>query len=123
MAFLAQKLTYTINIRFNFVFRSSFKQDHLLNLIILGVYAKVCTHFKTETDVSQNLIDDFFLFFFSVRRILSGGKYGYGGTGLISEKTEALYAELNKRAAAATSRYSQTGDFLQHIYSVLVAKN
>ena len=122
MAFLAQKLTYTINIRFNFVFRSSFKQDHLLNLIILGVYTKVCTHFKTETDVSQNLIDDFFLFF-SIRRILSGGKYGYGGTGLVSEKTEALYAELNKRAAAATSRYSQTGDFLQHIYSVLVAKN
>ena len=77
MAFLAQKLTYTINIRFNFVFRSSFKQDHLLNLIILGVYAKVCTHFKTETDVSQNLIDDFFLLF-SIRRIGSGYGIGYG---------------------------------------------
>ena len=47
----------------------------------------------------------------------------YGGTGLISEKTEALYAELNERAEAATSSYSATGDFLQCIYFVLVAKN
>ena len=39
------------------------------------------------------------------------------GTMLISEKTEALYAELNKRAEAATSSYSATGDFLQYIYS------
>ena len=57
----------------------------------------------------------------STRRILT--EKNYWGTGSISEKTEALYAELNKRAAAATSRYSQTGDFLQHVYSVLVAKN
>ena len=42
---------------------------------------------------------------------------------MLSEQTEALYAELNKRAEAATSSYSATGDFLQHIYSVLVAKN
>ena len=34
-----------------------------------------------------------------------------------------LYAELNKRAEAAVSSYSATGDFLQYIYSVLVAKN
>ena len=40
MAFLAQKLIYTINIWFNFVFGSFFEQDHLLNLFILGVYAK-----------------------------------------------------------------------------------
>ena len=45
------------------------------------------------------------------------------GCGLISEKTETLYAELNERAEAATSSYSATGDFLQYIYSVLVAKN
>ena len=31
---------------------------------------------------------------------------------------ETLYAELNKRAKAATNRYSATGDFLQYIYSV-----
>ena len=43
--------------------------------------------------------------------------------GLISEKMEALYAELNERAEATTSGYFVTGDFLQYIYSVLVAKN
>ena len=47
----------------------------------------------------------------------------YGGTGFISEKTKALYAELNERVEAATSSYSATGDFLQYFYSVLVAKN
>ena len=43
--------------------------------------------------------------------------------GLVSEKTEALYAELNERVEAATSSYSATGEFLQYIYSVLAAKN
>ena len=43
--------------------------------------------------------------------------------GLISEKTEALYVELNKRAEAGTISYSAPGDFSQYIYSVLVAKN
>ena len=43
--------------------------------------------------------------------------------GLASEKTEALYGELNERVEAATSSYSATGKFLQYIYSVLVAKN
>ena len=47
----------------------------------------------------------------------------YGGMGLISKKTEALHAELNKMAEAATSSYSVTGNFLQYIYSVLVTKN
>ena len=42
--------------------------------------------------------------------ILSEKKYG--GTGLISEKTEVLYAELNERAEAATGSYSVTGDSL-----------
>ena len=46
-----------------------------------------------------------------------------GVTGLISEKTEVLYAELNERAEAATSSYSVTGDSLQYIYSVPVTKN
>ena len=40
MAFLVQKLIYTINIWLNFVFGSFFEQDHLLNLFISGVYAK-----------------------------------------------------------------------------------
>ena len=47
----------------------------------------------------------------------------YGGTWLISGKTEALYPELNERAKAATSSYSVTGDFLQYIFSVPVTKN
>ena len=46
-----------------------------------------------------------------------------GDTGLISEKTEVLYAELNERAEAATGSHSVTGDSLQYIYSVLVTKN
>ena len=45
------------------------------------------------------------------------------GYGVVCEKTEALYAELNERVEAATSSYSATGEFLQYIYSVLVAKN
>ena len=47
----------------------------------------------------------------------------YGDTRLISEKAEAFYVELNERAEAATSSYSAPGNFPQHIYSVLVAKN
>ena len=43
--------------------------------------------------------------------------------GLISEKPEVLYAELNERAEAAISSYSVTGDSLQYTYSVRVSKN
>ena len=42
--------------------------------------------------------------------IASGGGE-YGGTGLISEKREALYTELNERAKAATNSYSATDYF------------
>ena len=42
--------------------------------------------------------------------------------GLLSEETEAFYAEPNKRAEAATSNYSAAVKFLQYIYLVLVAK-
>ena len=38
-------------------------------------------------------------------------------------KMEALYVELNERGKAFTGSYSATGEFLQYIYSVLVAKN
>ena len=40
MAFLAQKLIYTINIWFNFVFGSFFEENYPLNWIIFGVYAE-----------------------------------------------------------------------------------
>ena len=36
---------------------------------------------------------------------------------------DVLYAELNKRAEAATGSYSVTGKSLQYIYSVPVSKN
>ena len=52
-----------------------------------------------------------------------GGWRGGGSTGLISEKTEALYAELNERAEAATSGYSVTDNFLQYLHYVPVTKN
>ena len=57
----------------------------------------------------------------SIGRTLSEKKNA--GTGLISEKTEVLYAKLNERAEAATSSYSVTWDSLQYIYSVPVTKN
>ena len=88
----------------------------------------MCTYFKRKTDVAQNLIDDFVTVTLwlseqlSVARIL-GEKKKYGGTGLLSQKTEALYVEPNKRAEAAISSYFAAGDFLHGIYSVLVAKN
>ena len=49
-------------------------------------------------------------------------KKKYGGTGLLSEKTEDLHTELDERAGAATRIYFTAVDFLQYIYSVLVAK-
>ena len=73
----------------------------------------MCTYFKTETDVAQNLTDVFFLIL-TVRRPFHSKDFKwkkYGGTGLNSEKTEVLQAELNERAEAATSSYSATGDF------------
>ena len=71
----------------------------------------MCTYFKTETEDH------------SIGRSLSETKYRGLVSGLVSEKTEALYAELNKRVEAANSGYSVTGEFLQCIYSVLVANN
>ena len=80
----------------------------------------MCTYFNTKTDVAQNLNDNFFL-----TLTVRGSFYGkgfewkniYGGTGLISEKN-ALYAELNERAEAATGSCSVTGDSLKYIYSL-----
>ena len=43
--------------------------------------------------------------------------------GLVSKKTEALYAELHETVGPATSSYSATGEFLRYTYSMLVAKN
>ena len=56
----------------------------------------------------------------STGRILNEKNWGYG---VISEKTEVLYAELSERAEATIGSYSVTGDSLQYIYSVPVTKN
>ena len=74
----------------------------------------MCKYLKKETDLAQNLINDFFFWLWisedlSTGRILSEKLWG---SGLISEKTEAFYVELNKRAEAATSSYSATGNLL-----------
>ena len=45
----------------------------------------------------------------------------YGGTGLLSKKTEVLYAELNKTAEAAL--ILQQAIFTPYIYFVIMAKN
>ena len=127
IAFLAQKLIYTINISFIFAFGSFFEHDYLLNLIIVGVYAKRWPKFahiwKKKLDLAENLI-----FFLTLTVRGSPDRKDFkrktiGGMGLIFERTEALYTELNERAEAASSRYSATCDFLQFIYFVLVAKN
>ena len=82
----------------------------------------MCMYFKTETDIAQNLIDYFFLTL-TVRRSFHRKNFkwrGYGSTGLHSEETEALHAELNERAEAATSIYYAV--IVQYIYLLLVAK-
>ena len=76
-------------------------------------------YFKTETDVVQNLNDDFSFFSIfeedlSIGRILS--EKNMGVRVLISEKTDVLYTKLNEKAEAATSSYSAITDFLQYIY-------
>ena len=86
----------------------------------------MCTYFNIKTDVAKNLIDDFFSNFGCQRNFPQEEFYkrkNFGGAGLNSEKTEVLYAELYKKAEAATGKYPVTGDFLQYIYSVLMTKD
>ena len=61
---------------------------------------QICTYFNTKTDVAQNLIHELFSNFDCRRTFPQEGFLvkKTGGRGLISEKTEVLYAELNKAA-------------------------
>ena len=106
-------------------------------------------YFKTETDMTQNLIDDFWLSVdLYIGRIL---REKNSTTEVILEEAEVLYAELycvkivrnrrfsgpylpifelnleisvlDKRAKGATSSYSLTDNFLECIFSVFMAKN
>ena len=82
-------------------------------------------YFKIETDVVQNLIDDFFLTLtvkWPLGRIYLKKKYV--GTGLISEKKNGSFVcKPNERVEPATSSYSARSDFFKYIYSVVVANN
>ena len=69
----------------NFVFGSFLERDHLLNLFILKGYAKRWA--KCARISKQKL-----------KTIHRGKKYWI--TGLVSEKTETLYVELNKTVQA-----------------------
>ena len=80
----------------------------------------MCKYFKTETDAPQNMIDDFFIDP-SIGMILS--EINIGVRGYFLKKGSVIHAEHNERAEAATSSYSVEVDFLQYIYSVLLAKN
>ena len=110
MAFLAQKLIYTINTWFNFMVGSFFGQDHLINLFILGVYAKrwpKCARISIQKLMQPKIWSITFFLNLTVRGTFHRKDFKLKkkrNTGLISEKkTEALYAELNERAEAATS--------------------
>ena len=110
------------------MFGSFFEQDHLLNLIILIVYAKRWPTFARISKQPLTWLKVWSMIFFltlTVRGTFHRKDFLWkkGDMGLISEKMEALYAELNKTAEATTSGYFVTDDFLQYIYSVLVAKN
>ena len=82
----------------NFVFGSFLERDHLLNLFILKGYA---TRWAKCVRISKQ----------KLKTIHWGKKYWI--TGLVSEKTEALYVELNETVLAANSSYSATGKFLR----------
>ena len=92
MAFLAQKLIYTINIWFNFVFGSFFEQDLQLNLFISGVYEKddLNVHiFQFKNWCSPKTDQWFFFLTLTVRgpfHRIDFKRKKYGGSGLISEK-------------------------------------
>ena len=105
-----------------------FEQDHLLNLFILGVYAKrwpKCAHISIQKLTLPKIWLMIFLTL-TVRGPFHRQDFMWKkiwSMGLISEKMQVLYAKINKRTDAATSSYSVTGNFLPYIYSVPVAKN
>ena len=103
-----EKTVYTINIWFKFVFGLFFEQDHLLNLIILEFMQKDDLNpyvFQNRKWYSSKSDQWFFFLTLTVeepfhRKDFTRKKiWGYV---LISKKTEASYAEFNKRAEAAT---------------------
>ena len=82
---------------------------------------------KIETDINQNLTDDFcFLFVrsedFSIETIFSGKIWVYQ-INFWKKKINVLYAKLNKRTEVAINIYSTASCFLLSIYSMFIAEN
>ena len=106
-----------------------FRRDHLLNVIILGVYAKrwpKCVRISGQKMMQNKIWSMIFFLTLAGRRPFHRKSFKWkkcGGTGLLSKKTEALCADLKERAEAASNSYSAEVDFSQCIYSALVAKN
>ena len=81
-------------------------------------------HFKKETDIPQNLIDELFFLTLTVRGPFHRNTLSEKGMGVqdyFLKKTEVLYAELNKTAEAAL--ILQQAIFTPYIYFVIMAKN
>ena len=118
MVFLVEKLIYTINKWFTFVPSWFSQQDNLSNLINLGVYVNGWPKYARILKLKLMWPIIWWMIFFrtltaedpSIGKILSKKKCG--GVGLLSEKTEALHAELKEKVEAATSSYSTAVDFL-----------
>ena len=91
---------------------SFFKQDHLLNLIVLGGYAKRWPKYARISKQKLMLLKIWLIIFFltlPVRGHFLRKDFKWKnvwGSGLISEKMKALYVEPNERAEAATSNFS-----------------
>ena len=123
MAFLAQKLIYTINIWFNFVFGWFSEQDHLYNLFISPKCARISIQRLMQPKIWSMMFFLTLTFRGPSHRKDCNWKKTWGYRANFWKKLEVLYAELNERVEAATSKYSVTGDSLQYIYSVPVTKN
>ena len=110
------------------MFYSCFKPDHLLNVIVLGVYANrlpKCYVFQNKNWCSAKFGQWFF--WLSLSEDLSIGKIlsekNIWDYGVNFWKNGSFVCKLNEIAEAVPSIDSAADDFLQFIYSVLVAKN
>ena len=111
MAFLTQKLIYTTNIWFKFVFGSFCEQDHLLNLRKNDLNVHI---FQYKNWCSPKSDQWFFFPTLTVRGPFHRKDFKWKknwGYGITFSKTEALHAQPNERAEAATSSYSAAAGF------------
>ena len=105
------------------------KQDHLLNLIISGGYAKrwpKCASISKQKLMQLKIWSMNFFSYFDCQRTFPQEKFWVKkiwGYMVNFWENEAFYVERHERAEAATSSYSAPGNFSQYVYSVFVAKN